>query len=99
MGIWGFPHGDFPAKKSLIAPLLIPQLLCRFHAYFQSSCREAFFRQAQGLRAVREEMRRSSSIEPYSCLSLTMEIFSSKANTNKLDLLCKEKVAEFQYVI
>lgn len=74
MGDLGFLHGDFPAMKSLIAPLLIPSLLRRFHAYFQSSCREAFFRQARGLRAVREEMRRSSSIEPYSCLSLTMEI-------------------------
>ena len=78
MGDLGFLHGDFPAMKSLIAPLLIPSLLRRFHAYFQSSCREAFFRQAQGLRAVREEMRRSSSIEPYSCLSLTMEIKSDR---------------------
>ena len=64
MGDLGFPHGDFPAMKSHIAPLLIPQLLCRFHAYFQSSCREAFFRQARGLPDVYEEMRRSFSIEP-----------------------------------
>ena len=32
----------------------------------------------RGLRAVREEMRRSFSIEPYSCLSLTMEIKSDR---------------------
>ena len=55
MGDLGFPHGDFPAMKSHIAPLLIPSLLCRFYAYFQSSSREAIFRQAQGLRAVSEE--------------------------------------------
>ena len=29
MGIWGFPHGDFPVMKSHIAPLLIPSLLRR----------------------------------------------------------------------
>ena len=78
MGDLGFLHGDFPLKKSHIAPLLIPQLLCRFHAYFQSSCREAFFRQAWGLPDVYEEMRRNFSIEPYSCLSLTMEIKSDR---------------------
>ena len=71
---WGFSFHEIPYCSPFNPPVTLP-LPCLLSIFLSWSI---FSDKPRGLRAVREEMRRSSSIEPYSCLSLTMEIKSDR---------------------